>query len=170
MNLDFDVSLSSAPQYLQLKQQRMQLKKPNYTLLSQRELEQYEGVQIRPKRPSAATFLKWAIPTLLGIGFVVTILVKTAHREAQFPDVGKQAACPQYPPIKALSDEKAQFQKGVQAEIESDDFLEASVKRMQGAVKIPTESFDDMGPVGEDKRWDIFVDFHEYLEATFPLM
>jgi len=41
---------------------------------------------------------------------------------------------------------------------------------MQGAVQIPTESFDDMKPVGEEPRFDIFADFHEYLEKTFPLV
>jgi len=30
-------------------------------------------------------------------------------------------------------------------------------------------SFDDMGPIGEDKRWDIFYDFAQYLKDTFPL-
>ena len=52
----------------------------------------------------------------------------------------------------------------------TDDFLDQSLKRMQGAVKIPTESFDDMGPVGDDPRWDIFVDFHDFLKETFPLV
>jgi Gly-Xaa carboxypeptidase len=41
---------------------------------------------------------------------------------------------------------------------------------LQGAVKIPKESFDDMGQVGEDPRWNVFVDFHAYLEKTFPLV
>ncbi|KAI0629263.1 carboxypeptidase S [Trametes polyzona] len=37
-----------------------------------------------------------------------------------------------------------------------------------GAIRIPTESYDDLGPVGEDKRWDVFAKFHEYLEKTYP--
>ena len=52
----------------------------------------------------------------------------------------------------------------------SDEFFDKSLKRMQGAVRIPTESFDDMGPVGEDPRWDVFKEFHAYLEASFPLV
>ena len=44
------------------------------------------------------------------------------------------------------------------------------MKRMQGAVRIPTESFDDMGPVGEDSRWDVFKEFHKYLVESFPLV
>ena len=30
--------------------------------------------------------------------------------------------------------------------------------------------FDDIGEPGEDPRWDIFADFHSYLERRFPLM
>jgi Gly-Xaa carboxypeptidase len=54
--------------------------------------------------------------------------------------------------------------------IGSDEFFDKSLKRMQGAVRIPTESFDDMGPVGEDPRWDVFKEFHAYLEESFPLV
>lgn len=32
---------------------------------------------------------------------------------------------------------------------------------LSGAVKIPTEMFDVMGPIGEDPRWDIFYKFSE---------
>lgn len=32
-----------------------------------------------------------------------------------------------------------------------------------------TESYDDMGLVGEDERWEAFRPFHEYLVQSFPL-
>lgn len=47
-------------------------------------------------------------------------------------------------------------------------FENASIIRLSGAVQVKTESFDDLGQVGEDKRWDVFYPCHEYLEATFP--
>ena len=54
----------------------------------------------------------------------------------------------------------------------------------QGQVRIPpvlrfaidpddahrTESYDDMKPVGEDVRWDVFGSFHDYLLQSFPLV
>lgn len=52
----------------------------------------------------------------------------------------------------------------------SPQFLNASVPRLAGAVQIPTQSYDDMGPVGEDPRWDVMRDLAAYLEATFPLV
>ncbi|WVR09460.1 hypothetical protein IAU60_006527 [Kwoniella sp. DSM 27419] len=39
---------------------------------------------------------------------------------------------------------------------------------LSDAVKIPTESFDVMGEIGEDPRWDVFYKFAEYLEKAFP--
>ncbi|PVH75171.1 carboxypeptidase S [Cadophora sp. DSE1049] len=54
--------------------------------------------------------------------------------------------------------------------ISSDAFRNASIERLSGAVKIKTETFDDLGAIGEDKRWDVFYGFHEYLEKIFPLV
>ncbi|KJA20923.1 hypothetical protein HYPSUDRAFT_68096 [Hypholoma sublateritium FD-334 SS-4] len=49
-------------------------------------------------------------------------------------------------------------------------FAKAAANRLAGAVRIPTMSFDDMGPVDEDERWAPFKDMHEYLRSTFPLI
>ncbi|KAF2200383.1 vacuolar carboxypeptidase-like protein Cps1 [Delitschia confertaspora ATCC 74209] len=54
--------------------------------------------------------------------------------------------------------------------LKSSKFFNQSVERLSAAVQIPTESFDDMGLVGEDPRWKIFFDFEAYLKATFPLV
>jgi Gly-Xaa carboxypeptidase len=54
--------------------------------------------------------------------------------------------------------------------LRSDTFRNESIKRLSGAIKIPTISFDDLGPIGQDHRWDIFYEFHEYLQKTFPLI
>ncbi len=39
---------------------------------------------------------------------------------------------------------------------------------LSGAVQIPTECFDVMGPVGEDKRWDVFAPLHAFFEKAYP--
>ena len=45
------------------------------------------------------------------------------------------------------------------------------VTREMGADEVcRTEAFDDMGPVGEEPRWEIFGEFHAYLDKKFPLM
>lgn len=43
-----------------------------------------------------------------------------------------------------------------------------SLEVWSGAVRIPTESFDDLGRVGEDPRFEVFYDFAAYLERAFP--
>lgn len=54
--------------------------------------------------------------------------------------------------------------------LESDAFKAIAIKRLSGAVKLPTQSFDDMGKIGVDARWDIFYSFADYLSDTFPLV
>ncbi|KAG6821197.1 hypothetical protein H0H93_004017 [Arthromyces matolae] len=49
-------------------------------------------------------------------------------------------------------------------------FRSKAVEWIAGAVRVPTESYDDMGPVGEDPRWNAFGPFHDYLLEAFPLV
>jgi Gly-Xaa carboxypeptidase len=73
-----------------------------------------------------------------------------------------QQAIPLFPVMKSkdLAD--------MDAYIETEQFRNESVARLGGAVKIPTQSYDDMGPIGEDSRWDIFYQFSDYLKSQFP--
>jgi Gly-Xaa carboxypeptidase len=52
----------------------------------------------------------------------------------------------------------------------SAEFRNLSVKRLSGAVQIPTVSYDDNGPIGEDPRWDVFFDLERYFREAFPLL
>lgn len=52
----------------------------------------------------------------------------------------------------------------------SQKFENQSITHLAEAVKIPTMSFDDLGPIGKDKRWDVMYDFAFYLKQTFPLV
>ncbi|KAK3353785.1 hypothetical protein B0T25DRAFT_545363 [Lasiosphaeria hispida] len=54
--------------------------------------------------------------------------------------------------------------------ISSTAFRNATIERLSGAVRVKSESFDDLGAIGEDPRWNVFYDFHAYLKATFPLV
>ncbi|QDS71726.1 hypothetical protein FKW77_008694 [Venturia effusa] len=74
--------------------------------------------------------------------------------------------CRQVPPLFPAV--KSKELEEMDAHIASEAFRNASIQRLGGAVRIPTQSFDDMGPIGEDKRWDIFYQFAEFLETEFP--
>jgi Gly-Xaa carboxypeptidase len=76
--------------------------------------------------------------------------------------------CPQVAPL--FPSKKSKELDDVQAYLESDAFKYVAVERLSGAVQIATQSFDDMGSIGEDARWDVFYKFAEYLEEKFPLV
>lgn len=50
------------------------------------------------------------------------------------------------------------------------EYRNKSLNLWAGAVRIPTMSFDDLAPVGQDPRWDVFQELHDYLETSFPLL
>jgi Gly-Xaa carboxypeptidase len=148
----------------------MPLKTPNYTLLPQGENEPLTATRQRT-RVNWRQIYQWAVPATLSIAVIVALIVTNAVHSRK--DVGWDhhsdlPACPQYPALVSAIESK--LEKEVLDEINSEGFFDQSLKRMQGAVQIPTESFDDMGKVGEDSRWDVFKDLHAYLEKTFPLV
>lgn len=52
----------------------------------------------------------------------------------------------------------------------SSPYIELPLRDMiANLVNHRTETYDDMGPVGSDDRWDVFGPFHDYLHAAFPL-
>ncbi|KAF9529826.1 hypothetical protein CPB83DRAFT_236779 [Crepidotus variabilis] len=52
--------------------------------------------------------------------------------------------------------------------VEEPGFSDQAAQRLLGAVRIPTMTFDDMGPITEDERWRPFGEFHTYLQGSFP--
>ncbi|KAI6104447.1 hypothetical protein EDD16DRAFT_1714744 [Pisolithus croceorrhizus] len=56
------------------------------------------------------------------------------------------------------------------ATYDTDTFKAKAVNWLAGAVQVPTESYDSLGPVGTDPRWDKFYAFHAYLQKAFPLV
>ncbi|TVY75881.1 Carboxypeptidase S [Lachnellula suecica] len=61
-------------------------------------------------------------------------------------------------------------EENVEKLFRSEAFKKLSAERLGGAVQIPTEDFDDMGPISKDKRWDVFYDLANYFKVTFPLL
>ncbi|EMC95379.1 hypothetical protein BAUCODRAFT_123824 [Baudoinia panamericana UAMH 10762] len=118
------------------------------------------------RRILSATF--FVCLTLYAIKQLFREVVPHSHHRGLPDGVASKASCVQVPPLyPPVNDVKI----GEMWEyIQTPAFRNASIVRHSGAVKIPTESFDNMGEVGEDKRWDIMYQFADYLEATFPRM
>ncbi|KAN0115631.1 carboxypeptidase S [Russula decolorans] len=80
---------------------------------------------------------------------------------------GVAKLCPQSGALYPES--HAQLWKSLGHDYDEDAFLTRAVAWLGGAVRIPTESYDSMGPIGEDKRWEAFGPFQDYLVRSFPL-
>ncbi|KAK7449290.1 hypothetical protein VKT23_013433 [Stygiomarasmius scandens] len=60
--------------------------------------------------------------------------------------------------------------KSIGQDMRTEEFKKQAVDWLAGAVRVETETFDDMGPVDEDPRWRSRFKFHAYLEQAFPLV
>jgi len=76
--------------------------------------------------------------------------------------------CPQVAPL--FPSAKSKELERMDEYFQTSKFRNESIARLSGAVKIPTMSYDHMGPVGDDTRWEIFYDFAAYLKEQFPLI
>ncbi|KAH9945712.1 carboxypeptidase S [Amylocystis lapponica] len=82
------------------------------------------------------------------------------------PDAESSALCPQASPL--IPEKNGELWQSMIETYKSDAFLGRAVNWLSGAVQIPTPSFDQMLPVGEDPRWEVFAPLHEYLLKVFP--
>ncbi|RYP23442.1 hypothetical protein DL765_001147 [Monosporascus sp. GIB2] len=78
------------------------------------------------------------------------------------------AQCPQVEPL--LPSQKTPALGEMDNYLASNKFRNESIARLSGAVQVPSQSYDDLGPIGEDKRWDIMYEMAAYLAKTFPLV
>ncbi|KAF8449022.1 hypothetical protein L210DRAFT_847620 [Boletus edulis BED1] len=83
-------------------------------------------------------------------------------------NTAKVDLCPQAPELTPVKNnvlwEKLTENYGTEA------FRLKAVDWLSGAIQIPTESYDQMDPVGVDPRWEKFAAFHDYLVKAFPLV
>ncbi|KAI0599173.1 peptidase family M20/M25/M40 [Biscogniauxia sp. FL1348] len=133
-----------------------------------------EKTSLLPPPRTATVLPRWRCPwALLAQVLAFVLLIKASFAVLNFLGEDETggfagAQCPQVEPLVPRSSSSAL--------VMMDDYLTTSkfrnetVARMAGAIQIPSESYDDLGPVGEDKRWDVMYDVADYLEKTFPLV
>ncbi|KAI0664206.1 carboxypeptidase S [Cubamyces menziesii] len=84
-----------------------------------------------------------------------------------FSDQASSASvCPQARPL--VPSRHRVLDESLTKRFANETFKLEAYKALGGAVQIPTVSYEDLAPVGEDSRWDVFGELHEYLEKTFP--
>ncbi|KAI0367059.1 carboxypeptidase S [Pilatotrama ljubarskyi] len=78
------------------------------------------------------------------------------------------AQCPQATAV--VPEKNGELWMDLGKTVASEAFKSRAVEWLGGAVRVPTQSYDKMGPVGEDPRWEVFGPFHDYLLKSFPLV
>lgn len=94
-------------------------------------------------------------------------LTRPCNGLSKSPSLGvNSATCPQW--IALHPTKHRGLSKDLDVSYSSEDFKQRAIQALGDAVRVPTESYDDNGPVGEDSRWDTFAELHRVLEASFP--
>ncbi|KAI6149798.1 hypothetical protein BKA82DRAFT_997879 [Pisolithus tinctorius] len=105
--------------------------------------------------------------TLWVLNSPLRFISRNTHNGLLLPDTNS-TTCPQWDALYPIGN--AHIDAELEAIYASTDFKLRAIDLLAGAIRIPTESHDNSGPVGEDPAWNIFADFHEYLERVFPLV
>ncbi|KAI0035355.1 carboxypeptidase S [Vararia minispora EC-137] len=83
-------------------------------------------------------------------------------------DIDYSALCPQSEEISPSAN--AGLAEQLDKLYSQREVKEWAYENLGGAVRIPTETYDDIPPPGEDSRWDTFAVLHKYFEKRFPLV
>ncbi|KAI0150143.1 peptidase family M20/M25/M40 [Xylariaceae sp. FL1272] len=133
-----------------------------------------EKGSLLPPASSTASQPRWRyVGKLLLHAIAIALILRGSFRFYERLTAGEDATtslakCPQVDPL--VPGQQTEALKSMEEYILSDQFRHETVAHLRGAVRIPTVSYDDLGPVGEDPRWDVFYHFAAYLRATFPLV
>lgn len=122
-----------------------------------------DAVAAAPSRRSTYTLRHF----LLIAGCLLTCLLFASSLRSEpstFLSVSPQHGydCPQPDP--------APLSKLTKSLLSSSSFRSEAIKTLQGAVQIPTISYDDFRDPEEDDRWSPFGDLHAHFHTSFPLL
>ncbi|KAJ3566918.1 hypothetical protein NP233_g6692 [Leucocoprinus birnbaumii] len=93
---------------------------------------------------------------------------KIAHKPMVSEPLKLEESCTQADPM--YPSRHAHLWKNLTSVYQSDAFKKRAIRQLGSAVTFETISWDDMGDVGVDPRWDVYEDFQEHLAYAFPLV
>ncbi|GAA5963110.1 hypothetical protein JCM3765_001773 [Sporobolomyces pararoseus] len=111
-----------------------------------------------PTRSRRAIYVRLLLPIFALFGFLYLQIAATYSPE-------ETNLCPLASPRRPTANEHLDKNRDL---IYSEQFRSSSAEVLSGFVQIQSPSFDDLGKVGEDKRWDSFYGVSNYLNKTFP--
>ncbi|KAF8707397.1 carboxypeptidase s, partial [Rhizoctonia solani] len=83
-------------------------------------------------------------------------------------DASLSGVCLQVEPLAPTSNINRKLAENLEITLSDPSFEAVAAEYLGGAVRIPTESYDVMDPVGIDPRWEVFYKFSEHLLKTYP--
>lgn len=133
------------------------------------------------QREDGTSFTSWLVRGAIAIGLASVFFTAVdnplkslvTEQLGQFGPSGsdryspgsQSGVCQQVP---QLSPKNEKVQQYVRDKVESPEYQKEIIKKLTGIVQIPSESYDELGPIGEDDRWDIFYEIENYIKATYP--
>ncbi|EPX71451.1 vacuolar carboxypeptidase [Schizosaccharomyces octosporus yFS286] len=105
------------------------------------------------------------------VSFVLFVRKETPIKElSSEADVNATSFC--YQPASLVSSKIEPFLEtqgvGCSEFINTPQFRNDSLERFQKVLRVPSISYDDLGHVGEDERWNIFGDLHDVFRDIYP--
>ncbi|KAL3459368.1 hypothetical protein BJX64DRAFT_291342 [Aspergillus heterothallicus] len=73
--------------------------------------------------------------------------------------------CPQVLP---LTPSHASIEQYIQNQTSSPLYHQEIISKLTNIIKIPSESYDDLGPIDSDPRWNIFYEIEDYIKTVYP--
>ncbi|KFX91838.1 hypothetical protein V490_05702 [Pseudogymnoascus sp. VKM F-3557] len=88
-------------------------------------------------------------------------------RSGKYAPGNQWGVCQQQPELVPKDTNIEQF---IRMKVESPEYHKEIIDKLTGIIQIPSESYDDLGPIGEDGRWDVFYQIEDYIKVTYPAL
>ena len=70
--------------------------------------------------------------------------------------------------VPKLSPKNEEVERYVRDKVESPKYQKEIINKLSKIIQIPSESYDELGIIGEDDRWNVFYEMENYIKATYP--
>jgi Gly-Xaa carboxypeptidase len=67
-----------------------------------------------------------------------------------------------------LSPKDTKIEQFIRAKVESPEYHKEIINKLSEIIRIRSESYDDLGPIGQDDRWDVFYQIEDYVKVKYP--
>ncbi|KAJ5143140.1 uncharacterized protein N7515_001927 [Penicillium bovifimosum] len=127
---------------------------------------------IIPRQDKGSGISSWFMHGTFVIGLLSFIAVfinpfqslSSPGLDKYIPGAGSEI-CQQVP---ELSPRNKQVEQYIRENVDSEEYQREIINKLSGIIRIPSESYDDMGSIGKDDRWNIFFEMEGYIKVHYP--